>query len=186
MLEFVVALPLLALIIFVTFFFGRSMMHQQQVKIADRYTAWRPVRGAGSPNEGDLESRFFQQQAEAVGIGHGTGPDDTLRDHVAEVGARHGEAQMLADHLILSQFPRGRWAQVAARFPTGGGIWDQMTGSIRHRHAREGVEWRHKQVDCEEEVRDDFLPALDQGLSGLPSGARGFGDVLRHLYNRKW
>ena len=187
MIEFVLCIPLLGFLLVVTFFFGWAMANQQEVKISGRYAAWSVARGKGAATPEYLNSRFFSQKAAPISILSGDGPDGTLHNMVDGAGAVSADAQMVADHLVLARFPRGSTAEVAARFPTDVGLWKRLEGAIRHRHAREGVEWRRRQADCEEVVRDDFLMELDSALQSVASSQPGgFGDILRILYNQKW
>jgi len=188
LIEFVLCIPLLAFVIGLTFFFGWAMSNQQGVKISGRYAVWREVRGGGAADPRDLNRKFYSQKAGGVSVDGRQATDETLRDLVDAAGDVSTEAKMLADHLVLDRFPRGVGAEVAAEFPTDVGLWNQLGGgAIRHRHMREGVEWRRGQASCEEVVRDDFLIQLDGALRRLSStpGAE-FGQVLRNLYEYRW
>ena len=72
-------IPLLALIIAATFFFGMVMRNQQRLRVADRYVAWRNLHNRdaaadatsyayilyGEPDEGELRDEFSQEYLEA-------------------------------------------------------------------------------------------------------------------------
>ena len=74
MVEFVMCIPLLALLISGMFFFGWAMRNQQKVKVSDRYAVWRAVHNAnaeadassyaytlyGEPDQGAQRDQFIQ------------------------------------------------------------------------------------------------------------------------------
>jgi len=78
LLEFVMCIPLLALIIAATFFFGMVMRNEQQLCVTDRYHAWRTVHNSdasvdmndqahklyGEPDEGAEHSAYCQRYKE--------------------------------------------------------------------------------------------------------------------------
>lgn len=66
LIEFVFCIPLLALIILGTFFFGHVMRNQQRLRVADRYHAWRLVQNADA--QADMSSHSYTRYGE---------PDDT-------------------------------------------------------------------------------------------------------------
>jgi hypothetical protein len=113
MLEFIMVIPLLAVVIAGTFFFGQLMRNQQRLRIADRYEAWQP--------EGDSNPLLFDGRGENVSIRTGTGPTETLEDLYAQASGESPEADRLAEWLLLTgspgRFPRGWSRRVDAEFP---------------------------------------------------------------------
>jgi len=77
MVEFVLCVPLLAMLIAGMFFFGWALRNQQKTKLAARYTAWRDVHNAGAradassqayllygdPDEEDQREDFLEDYA---------------------------------------------------------------------------------------------------------------------------
>ncbi len=184
LLEFVMAIPFLALLLGLTFFFGWSMKNQQHVKIADRYLAWRHVRTKEWKAD-RLNHRFFGETAERVSASRGHGPDDTLEDLVAEADHVSGRAGEMAGRLIPRRVHRGRSVRVGAVFPSDVGVWNRMdlTGPITSHHVRDGVQWRCiENVFNNEVVNDQFLSEFDGSLPGDNKLAK----VLRILYRYKW
>ena len=187
MVEFVLCIPLLALVIMVSFFFGWAMSNQQHVKVSGRYAVWRQARGMGVAEPEYINHKFFEDKAGFVAVDSLPGTDQTLQDMVASAGNVSAEAQIFADHLVLGRFPRSMAGVVAAEFPSDFAFWNRFQGTIEHRHAREGVEWRRGQADCEEVVRDDFMAELDAALRDLEASPAGdFSQVLRRLYTERW
>ena len=186
-LEFVLCIPLLALIIGTTFFFGWAMMNQQHVRASGRYTAWAQARGRGRAEGEHLNQKFFADKASSVSVSGAGGVDETLEDMVAAADQVSADAQLIADQIVARGCPRSISAEVAAGFPPKFLPWRALSGPIHDRYAREGLEWRRKQLGCEEIIRDAFLPELDGALRGLDRGpAAEFGQVLRRLYNQQW
>ena len=187
MVEFAMCIPLLALVISLTFFFGHAMMNQQHVRISDRYTAWRRVAG-GNVNGQALNTLFFRERAEGTGVAEDRGPAETLEDYVAFASWSGADAERLARATVLQRFPRGQRATVRAEFPSNSGaaVYRRLTGAIRSSHYRDGVEWRRGQARCEDALRDEFLGDLDATLDNLPAPADTLGQVLRELYLAGW
>ena len=185
--EFAMCIPLLALVISLTFFFGHAMMNQQHVRISDRYTAWR--RAAGGNVDGQtLNTLFFRERAEGIGLTEDGGPADTLEDYVAFAAWTGSDAERLARATVLQRFPRGQRATVEAEFPSssGAGVYRRLAGAIRGSHYRDGVEWRRGQARPEDGLRDEFLGDVDATLDNLPAPADTLGQVLRGLYLAGW
>ena len=181
--EFVMILPLIALILGVVWFFGWSMMNQQHVRVSDRYAAWRRVRGGGVR---DLNDTFFDQRAINVDVDRRSGQTRTLHDLVSAAGDRGAMTELLAQELVLRRCPRGSGARVEAEFPTEVGLWKRLEGAIASRHVREGVEWRRDEVRCEPVLRDEFLSELNAAVGNLDAPSSEFGRIIRHLYNTRW
>jgi hypothetical protein len=184
--EFVMAIPLLALIIALTYFFGWAMMHQQQVWIADRYAAWRAVRGGGGAGGGHLNATFFRDEAANVSVSGGSGPAETLQDYVFAVGSYSAEGERLADATVLGRWPRGRSASVGARFAPIPEGFRHLTGPIRSAHVREGVAWRRGQARLEHDLVDVYLGDLDGLLGALPAPAEKLAETFRGMYLHGW
>jgi len=144
--EFAMVIPLLALIISLTFFVGWARTNQQHVWAATRYAAWRPVRGGGSVRTDDLNLWFFADRAEDVSLRSDHGPDQTREELVAAAGDVSQRAYLLAEAGVLDRWPRSCLARTGAAFPTHLALWRRFQGVIGGSCRREGVEWRRGQV----------------------------------------
>ncbi len=190
LIEFVMAVPLLALVIMLIFFFGWSLTKQQHVKIADRYVTWRQVANYTPPQvpagRDELNVLFFRDRALTVGIAAMGAPDGALEGLVDASGDYSQSAEMFADLLVLRTFPRGRKVSVGAQFRNPVTRWSELGGMIRARHAREGLSWRYPQVGCERALAEQPLSPLDDVLCTLPPPADISGEILRGLYLWGW
>ncbi len=184
-LEFALAIPLLATVIVATFFFGWAMKSQQRVKIADRFSAWRAV-DRGAPSDETLNVVFFEDRTSSVTQGWGAGPSETREDLAAETGAVSRDAGDLAQRLVIDRWPQGVSVRVAAEFVPAMDAWRQFTGPIRDRHTREGREWRRREASNLPELRDQFYSDMDERFENFPAPADRMADLFRQLYLSRW
>ncbi len=187
MVEFVLVLPLLAVILGLTFFFGWATMHKHQVVVADRYAAWRRIETGSWPAEAELNDIAFMGKAADVNLaGSQDGLKETAQDLQGAAGRQHERAGDLAEELVVQRFPAGQEAHVSARFDPQQALWAKFTGYIHHAHGREGVSWRRDHVNCWDVLRDQFYPEFDEELGRLPPPASGMAGTIRHLYLANW
>jgi len=186
LIEFAMAVPFIALVIAATFFFGWSMVNQQHLKVADRYTAWRYVRGAGNPSEGELNDTLLDGNAGTVSIARTRADERTVSDFIAQAGQESALAEVYAEHIVADGAPRSRAARVSADFPSELGYAAALEEPMTARHGREGREWRRRQVDCERELTADFLYSLDDSLMSLSGPVSRLGRRLTEMYTRRW
>jgi hypothetical protein len=172
--EFVVALPFLAMLIALTFFLGFAMGNRQQVIVAARHAAWSQASGSPAPSAG-----------QASPSASGSGPRQTPQDLVAAVGSAGGSVS-LAQALFIDTFPGGSSASVSTEFATSVAAWQQFRGAISASCAREGGPWMHGQADCIAPLGQQYLMGLDQALQQLPAESQGFAKALRDLYQQSW
>jgi hypothetical protein len=184
--ESIMVIPLLAIVLGLTFFFGWVMRNQQGVREAARYAAWRRVIRGSSADAGDLDRMFLRNAAAPVEVSGARVGEPTLLDYADGVSRFSRAAGDLADATAVDRFPRGYSAHVAAEFPTDVGLWQRFTGPIRARHSREGVEWRRGQASVEQAIRDLHLAGIDQALDGVPSPGNQLAERLRDLYRGPW
>jgi len=212
--EFVMIVPLVALIIGLTFFFGWSMKNQQRLRVASRYAVWRAVHNRGAAADGlaappnlvevdfDRLNAAFLDVAAAVGPDAGSrmywdaGPEETILDLAAAAGTPDRPARRLAEDIAAGHLPRGLSAVVLAEFPSSVGLWKNLglTGLMESRHVREGVEWRRRQAAYEygdpaggrSVLEDEFLGSLGGTLSIIPGGGDELGRAFRRLYLAGW
>jgi hypothetical protein len=184
--EFILAIPLLAVVLGLTLFFGWGLMHKQQVIIADRYATWQQVETGSWPGTGKLNETFFRNEASSVDLDGIPAVTETVTDLVAEAGGRSGLAEALADTMLAQRYPGGKRAQVSAKFDSNRALWERHNGTIHHRHGREGITWRRDEVQPWETLRDVYYPELDAGLQRVSPPADGMADMIRGLYLKRW
>ena len=182
--EFAVVIPLMALIISLTFFVGWARTNQQHVWAATRYATWQPLRTGQSVQTDDLNVWFFADRGEDVSLAGDHGPDQTREDLVATAGDVSERAYLLAEATVLDRWPRSYRARVGAAFPTHLALWQRFQGSIGGSCHREGLEWRRGQVSYLEAIRDQFLLDLHAAVLGIPDPL--LRDDLQRLYLQRW
>lgn len=187
------SIPLIGFILGMTFFFGRSLVNQQHVKISDRYWSWRTTMTGIDVDGEQLNDMFFAGRASNVELETGTGPHGTLESFVEGVSLDSQSAQVLVDGLVSDQLPRGQSAHVAAEFPSNVGLWNTLglTGAIHSRHAREGSSWHYLDVSYNDILVEEYLMSLDTELSSLlndpnNADAEGLITAVRDLYLADW
>jgi hypothetical protein len=183
MIEFVMVVPLLALVIGLTFFFGKAMMDQQHVRISARYTAWNGMQN-DEPN--GLNQRFFGDRAEGVAIHGGRGPLDTLEYLVDGADQVSREAGEYAEESVLRRFPKGWRGYVSAEFPSDVGAWQSFTGAIEREHLRDGVSWKRGQCSPSSAIVELFLEDLDEALENVSAPGEELAQTVRNLYRHGW
>ena len=184
LIELVLAIPLLATVIALTFFFGFATTNQQHVIACDRYVVWNAVEGGASATAAELNTMFFREQASGIGVEAGAGADNTLEDLLGRAYWESDQAGELLDRCLSDGWPRGRSAELAAEFPSDVPAWQQFTGAIHRYHAREGVEWTRGEVSYLEPIRDQFLSDLDAMIVAIPD--QPLRESLRRLYLQRW
>lgn len=144
--EMVLAMPLLILILFLLFYFGRGMVRVQRAQVADRYQAWFEVGRAPGPGgggvPGQLNQMFFANNAESLVIDQADQfPADGMEQLVEDVAGVDSDAALLAERLGAS-LPSGRLVRLEAVHGETVPVWRQFEGPIRHAHIRIEHEWR--------------------------------------------
>lgn len=204
MIEFVFCVPLLALVLALTFFFGYLMKNQQAIKAADRYATWRDVYNP-NPTPSDVNNLLFAGRAVNMQVYQrwdvgdptpaGYTPGLTLDEWVTASTAVSPEAGSFAQSTIHDRFPHHYGKAVVAEFPSTVGAWQQFNGPVSSHqidgdvmlgHAREGVEWRRTQAGISETIREQYLQTLDAVLLGIPSPGDGMAQMIRRLYVNGW
>ena len=182
MLETVMILPFLAVIIGLTFFFGRALRDQQRVQVAARHMAWRNL--AAEPDYGKgYNEKMYQGHANPCDHGGGGGLDPVRTDYIQKADAASARAGKLADQAVDS-WPDGVSDNASAGFPTEVGMWKWFKGDTHHSHSRAGVEWRRGQVSYLETIRDQFLMNLHHAVLNLPDMTLQAN--LQALYLQRW
>ncbi|KKM78637.1 hypothetical protein LCGC14_1357950 [marine sediment metagenome] len=190
MIEFVLILPVLAVILGLTFFVGWAMMRKHQVIVADRYAAWQRVEVGAWPTEEKLNEKFFADKALDVSLESMGLKRETAEDLVSEAGSLNRRSESLAEELLLDRFPRGRRAHLTASFPGHQSPWQReklkLIRTIQSRHGREGITWRRDEVNCWGTLRDQFYPELDDALQRVSAPGDGMAHMIRRLYLDHW
>ena len=187
MIEFVLILPLLAVILGLTFFFGWALMHKHQVLVADRYSVWQKVETGTWPGTDDVNTRVFNRQAQGVNLASADGVTQTVDDLVGEASDKGGpRTQTLADTLLRENWPGGSSVEVVANFRSSWALWEKFGGQMHHSHAREGITWRRADVAPWNTLRDEFYNDLDMQLQRVNPPGQNFAQMIRGLYLSTW
>ncbi|MBN1941807.1 MAG: pilus assembly protein [Phycisphaerae bacterium] len=183
--EFVLAIPLLALVIAGTFFFGWVMRNHQRLRVADRYAAWRSVED-GLPSGNEIDAEFFAGRGEGTSLEDDSGPDGTLEDFIVSAREESDAAGDLAENFVTAdRVPRGRGVTVKSRFATNVEFWRKMAAdAMDSRHVREGPDWRHGQVNVGGAMRDLYFDDLEQAVDDI--AGENISQALRNLYQNGW
>ena len=188
LIELTLAIPILAGVIALTFFFGFAMVNQQHVIVAARYTAWAEVADSNNADRMDeLDEQnvmFFNLQAGSTDFDSEDRHHDTLGGLVDEASLQSADAGMLISLCVPSPWPRGRWTNVSAEFPTDVAAFAAISGAIERSHFRDGVQWRRGEVSYLRAIRDAFLTDLDTEISQIPDA--DLRDRLGRLYLQRW
>jgi len=183
MVEFVLALPLLAILIGLTFFFGWAMRNQQGVIVSARYAAW-----GGGTDSSSLNAMFMDDKAGGVTVSTSTGPDQTRQELLEQAGTFGADAYRLAYEALYGAEPLGAGvsATVSAGFPTNVAMWRRFEGDIVKQHACDRAPWRRGQGQVLSAIRSQFLTDLDQQLQQVPPEAQPLAETIRRLYTDPW
>ncbi|MDY7009478.1 MAG: TadE family protein [Planctomycetota bacterium] len=187
--EFVLAIPLLAIVLGLTFFFGWVMMHKHQVLVANRYSAWQRVDTGAWPGEDRLNSVAFTNRASDVVLSSEAPVGETADELISRAGNMSPRTELLAEELITEQYPPGWRAHVSADFNPRQALWQNVMGGmydIHHRHGREGVTWRRDEVSCWSVLRNQYYSELDDSLGRVSSPADEMAQMIRELYLTGW
>jgi hypothetical protein len=186
MIEFVLILPLLAVILSLTFFFGWVSLHKHQVVVANRYAAWQRINTGGWPSQHKLNTAFFADKAVDVVVDTGDPVLDTREELATAAGGQSPRTGQLADTLVTQVYPAGDHARVSAAFTPRQTFWQDYRGHIHSHSAKEGITWRRDEVDNINTLRDQFYSELDNGLQGIRSPGDGMAQMIRGLYLAHW
>jgi len=181
MLEFVMCIPLMAILIAGIFFFGWVMRNQQRVRIADRYASWKCVYST-PPSSQQLNEQFFDNRGYDIYMDFDS---DTITNNVREsfiekITARDAEAGEYADDLLSRNLPGGSYALLRSRFSTNNARWRQWaeSGAIERSHVRDGRPWIRGETQMPNSIRNIYLEELDDLVNDASSG----GDMIQTLY----
>jgi len=186
MVEFVMCLPVLALVLALIFLLGWGLLHRQQVTVSDRYKTWRDLRAAAVSGQ-RLNELFYRNQAADVAVQADAGQWQTHEDLTAYAGQASDHAGRFAEATVLDAWPRGREVRIAASFPIGlGSLFADLPNTIRGEHGRTGVEWRRGQAACRRQVLALYLDDLDAALDRVGGSAENLRRMVQRLYRNGW
>ena len=183
--EAVLALPLLAVILGLTWWVGWAMTNQQRVKAASHYAAWRGAY-SGAPSSASLERVEFAGKGEVRNYTRSAGAAGTVNNLVDAAGLVSSGAAMVADQGPRLRFPRGSSIWLSGEFPTSVGLWNRYQGDIRGRAAREGVSWRYAQTNLRDAMVDIYFPHMESCMIGVPPPGGNMAMMVRQLYLYGW
>ncbi len=187
--EFVLVVPILAVVLGLTFFFGWVMMHKHQVLAANRYSAWQRVTTGVWPSEDRLNSVAFNNRATSVIFSSEAPVGATADELIFEAGNISPRTRVLAEELIVEHYPPGLRAHVSADFNPQQALWQNVMEDmydIHYRHGREGVTWRRDEVSCWLALRDLYYFELDESLGLISAPAAPMAQMIRGLYLTGW
>jgi len=196
MIEFVLVIPLIALVIAATFFFGWGCRNRMGMERSDRFIAWVGARHAPFPTRygptwhdvvmnGLLQSRtmkdiYYHQ------FDRRENTFQTLVDLSDYVGDYSALAAPVTRRLLQQRWPRGYGMRIDAYFPVPFKPWAKQAGYQNSSHIRDGVEWRRNEASNEKDLTDEFQKDLDDALRSTPIVARGLAEGFRSLYLDPW
>ena len=186
MVEFCLAIPLLAAISAATWFFGFAFKNQQKIRTSARYTAWAQLQDSFDPVDPQLNERFFNQAGRSIHWDGGPGPVVVLEGFAEGVGDYTAVGYDLAHVLVDQHAPRGRDMSVSAEFASNVGYWQRFQGAMRGFHSREGRAWRHRELGYSRLVREQYLDEVEEALRTVPAPGTDMADMIRHLYHGGW
>jgi hypothetical protein len=197
MIEFVMVIPLIALVIAATFFFAWGLRNRMGVEMSVRFMSWAAVRKVPLPERYGITwhdvimdhllmsrtirhiyYRSFDTYRET---------DQTPRDLSNYMADYSPEAVPVADKLLMRVWPKGYGFGITrATFPTPSGIWEKLSGEYNGQYIRDSVEWRCGEAANEQELTDEFQRELDEALMAVPAVSRNMAKVFQRLYLSTW
>lgn len=181
--EMVMVLPFLAFMVGMIFFFGWAMANQQEVRVADRYLAWRNAYNSEFANQNnttiptpaaDPNQAFFNGQAVLTGSDTSGGGNAVAQSYLDRVSQSNQSAATILDSLLFgnsqdSAFLRGYVCSLDARFTSSINLWNSFQGSIAGAHGRDGLEWRYQQLNVGPKPGNVGGPLIDLYFADLES-----------------
>lgn len=196
MIEFIACIPLLAIVVAGTYFFGWAMRNQQRTIVANRYQTWRDVYGqhnyqsepgvrqylGGSATwEQFIDLVFFDQRVSGSSMTERWPTSDVRPDWQDAVAAQSAGA---GDYVtsLGSHLPGGRYGHISVDFQGAYAIWERLgAGSIQADHMRDGLPWRRGEASPIRTTLELYLQAFDDRISGSD-----LYDHIRHVYMSGW
>ncbi|MBN1555307.1 MAG: pilus assembly protein [Phycisphaerae bacterium] len=183
--EFVMAIPLLALIIAGTFFFGWLMRNHLRLRAADRYAAWRSVEDT-PPSGAEIDEEFFDGRAEGTHLEGDSGSDETLQAFIVAARNQSADADELAENLVARHHvPRARGQKIKTKFTTSVEFWQKMApGMMDSRHVREGRDWVRGEVNLGGSLRELYFSDIEQSVEDV--AGENISQSLQNLFQNGW
>jgi hypothetical protein len=190
--EFALAIPILALVIALTFFCGYALTNKQHVTSACRYVVWSGAYGQPAPSDEEMNEMFLASKGRRIGIDQGGWPAATPDDLVDWAAGDYPPAGALMDQCIGDRSAHGLWAELTAEFPSSVGAWQSLIGPRTGLHFRDGGHWTRGELSYLEPIREQFLADLDQAVMNIQqdqdsdSPMVNLAGALRGLYSQNW
>lgn len=185
-------MPVLAMVIALTFLSGYAMSNKQHVEAAGRYVAWARSYGQPAPTAEELNTMFFGMKADGIEIRQDQGPRDTLDDLIAEADSAYSSAGVLMDRTIDGAETPSREVTISAEFPSSITAWQRFIAPRSARLVRDTGQWQRGELSYLGPIREQFLGDLDavvqdiQGPGGNQTPIDQLKDALRRLYSQRW
>ena len=190
--EFALAIPMLALIIALTFFCGYALTNKQHITAASRYAVWSGAYGQAAPSDDQLNAMFLASKGDQIVTSQSGWASATLEELVTWVGCDDQSAGDFLDQCIGDGAAHSRSGEVAAEFPSSIGAWQSFIGPRRSAHFRDGGQWTRGELSYLEPVREQFLSDLDSAVLDIrqdqedDSPMVSLTEALRDLYSQRW
>jgi len=190
--EFALAMPMLALVIALTFFCGYAMSNKQHVTAATRYVVWSGAYGQAAPSDEQINAMFLASKGDQIVTSQGGWSAETLNDLVGWAGGDYPPAGRLINRSMGWRSGHSRSADVSAEFPSSVRAWQDLIGPRTSRHLRDGGQWTRGELSYLFTVRLHFLADLDeavleiQGDQDDDSPMAALAQALRRLYSQRW
>jgi hypothetical protein len=188
MLEFIMCIPLMAILIAAIFFFGWVMRNQQRVRIADRYTSWKHVYDT-TPSTQLLNEKFFDDRGYNVywSIDSDTVTKSVREKFIDKITDRDNEAGLYAEDIVGRNLPGGSYVLLRSQFNTNSARWRKWaeSGAIERTHVRDGRSWIRGETQMPYSIRDMYLEQLNNFATNPALESSG-GDMIESLYMNGW
>ncbi len=195
MVEFIACIPLLALVVAATYFFGWTMRNQQRMVTASRYHAWRNYHGLHNYRGEDIsheysvgswedfmDAVFFNRRTSSLtirGSGRALETPGRWADHAQSFSADAGH---LASELTAGRSDVEAGGHITADFQATYQLWETLgPGEMQAEHTREDDAWPRGKISLVNVVNDIYLRELDDAISTLYL----YGNI-QFLYREGW
>ena len=154
--QFLLVLPLLAMILLLLFYFGRQTVRIEKTSVMSRYETWRQTEGAPGPSADVpaehplLDQTFFAEHAGSIALDANDSyfsdePYDVWLDAAAGWSVDAGDLMDRFVHIPTDgshRLPRGRRMAFVVAEPEVPG-WEQIALPVRRGAARMHNAWRY-------------------------------------------
>ncbi len=187
LLEFIICIPLMAVLIAGIFFFGWVMRNQQRMRIADRYASWKSVHSS-TPSTQDINEQFFADRGDNIQLDFDTETSTRQVRYKFVEAFSDSSAGLYVQNLVDKNLPGGSHVFLESEFTTNNARWRQWaeSGGLQHSHVRDGRYWIRGETQMPLSIRDIYLHELDDFVTGFPTQASTGADLIQSLYLGGW